>query len=80
MGWKANNLTTQTGSPLATFHPAAYLFAQNTRDVVYQRVSASQGSDGHQIIELAWTPGGATANATLTEAESPDRPDVRRSR
>ena len=80
MGRKANNLTTQTGSPLATFRPATSPFAQNTRHVVYQGFTASQGSDSHQIIEPAWTPGGATAKATFIEAESLDRPDVRRSR
>jgi hypothetical protein len=72
MGWKLSDLTAQTGSPFATFRPAAYLFAQNTRHVVYQGFTAAGGSDGH-LYELYWDEeSGAWHYKDLTaEAEAP---------
>ena len=71
MGWKFNNLTTQTAAPLATFRPAAYLFAQNTRHVIYQGFNSTQGSDGH-LYELYWDEeDGWHAKDLTAEAEAP---------
>ncbi len=71
MGWKFHNLTTQTAAPLATFRPAAYLFAQNTRHVIYQGFNATQGSDGH-LYELYWDEeDGWHAKDLTAEAEAP---------
>src|SRR3984893_4207829 len=56
MGWTSYDLTSLTGSPLATFSPAAYLFAQNTRHAIYQGFTPEGGSDGH-LYELYWAEG-----------------------
>jgi hypothetical protein len=54
VGWRSNDLTSRTGSPLATFSPAGYLFAQNTQHVIYQGFTFDRGSDGH-LYELYWS-------------------------
>ena len=52
MGWTTKNLTTSTpGTPLGTYQPTAWLFAQFTRHVVFQGFTYDAGGDG-QLYEL----------------------------
>jgi hypothetical protein len=52
MGWTTKNLTTSTpGTPLGTYQPTAWLFAQFTRHVVFQGFTSDAGGDG-QLYEL----------------------------
>jgi hypothetical protein len=51
MGWRQRNITARSGSPLATFEPAAYLFAQFTRHAIFQGFTTTGGSDG-RLYEL----------------------------
>jgi hypothetical protein len=71
MGWHKDDLTVRTGSPLAVFGPAAYVFAQNTQHVVYQGFTPAGGNDGH-LYELYWTQDGGWHFKDLTaEAQAP---------
>lgn len=51
--WQPNDLTVKTKGPLATYDPAAYLFAQNTQHVIYQGFTPEGGETGH-LHELHW--------------------------
>src|SRR3954447_4660687 len=54
--WRFNDLTSRTNGPLASYSPAAYLFAQNTQHVIYQGFTPGGGETGH-LHELYWDEG-----------------------
>jgi hypothetical protein len=73
--WNHNDLTVAaSGAPKSISAPTAYVFVeQGTQHVVYT-------SDSHQIIELAWTSGGAKTTAAVIRTDRLERHDVRSSR
>jgi hypothetical protein len=71
MGWIAVDLTQQTGAPLATFRPTAYVFPfQGTQHVVYQGFTPGSGPDG-RLHELYWDTDGWHHNDLTSAAEAP---------